>query len=35
MALRDKLLPILSILPVVGPAVYLLLRPKTGEEESK
>jgi len=28
---REKLLPILSFLPVVGPAIYLLLRPKTGE----
>ena len=26
---RDKVLPILSVLPVVGPAIYLLLRPKT------
>jgi len=26
---RDKWLPVLSVLPVVGPAVYLLLRPKT------
>lgn len=25
---RDKVLPILSVLPVVGPALYLLLRPK-------
>lgn len=30
---REKLLPILSVLPVVGPATYLLLRPKTGDEE--
>lgn len=26
---RDKVLPFLSVLPVVGPALYLLLRPKT------
>jgi hypothetical protein len=26
---REQLLPLLSVLPVVGPAVYLLLRPKT------
>lgn len=26
---RDKFLPVLSLLPVVGPALYLLLRPKT------
>ncbi|KAK9823772.1 hypothetical protein WJX72_005409 [[Myrmecia] bisecta] len=25
---RDKLLPILSLLPVVGPAIYLVLRPR-------
>mmetsp|Transcript_16127 Transcript_16127/g.34903 ORF Transcript_16127/g.34903 Transcript_16127/m.34903 type:complete len:271 (+) Transcript_16127:1-813(+) len=31
---REKLLPILSVLPVVGPAVYLLLRPKSGEQSS-
>lgn len=30
---KDKLLPILSLLPVVGPATYLLLRPKTGEDK--
>lgn len=27
---RDALLPVLSVLPVVGPALYLLLRPRTG-----
>jgi hypothetical protein len=26
---REQLLPLLSVLPVVGPALYLLLRPKT------
>ncbi len=26
---RDQLLPLLSVLPVVGPALYLVLRPKT------
>ena len=26
---REQLLPLLSLLPVVGPALYLLLRPKT------
>jgi hypothetical protein len=28
-AQRGQLLPLLSVLPVVGPALYLLLRPKT------
>jgi len=26
---RDQLLPVLSVLPALGPAIYLLLRPKT------
>jgi hypothetical protein len=26
---REQLLPILSFIPVLGPAIYLLLRPKT------
>lgn len=26
---RDKWIPLLSVLPVVGPAIYLVLRPKT------
>ncbi len=30
---RDKLLPLLSVLPVVGPALYLVLRPKTDLSE--
>lgn len=25
---RDKVLPLLSVLPVVGPALYLCLRPR-------
>ena len=28
---RDNVLPFLSLLPLVGPAVYLMLRPKTGD----
>jgi hypothetical protein len=26
---RDKLVPLLGFLPLVGPSLYLLLRPKT------
>ena len=29
---RDTLIPILSLLPAIGPALYLVLRPKTGDE---
>lgn len=25
---RDKVLPVLSLLPLLGPAIYLCLRPK-------
>lgn len=30
---RDTLIPILSFLPVLGPALYLVLRPKAGDDE--
>jgi len=30
---RDKLLPVLSLIPVLGAAVYLVLRPKAGGQE--
>ena len=29
---RETLVPILSLLPAIGPALYLVLRPKTGDE---
>lgn len=32
---REQLLPLLCILPVVGPVTYLLLRPKTGDEKEE
>lgn len=31
---RDTLVPVLSLLPLVGPSLYLLLRPKTYDSQS-
>lgn len=34
LACRNTLVPLLSLLPLVGPCIYLLLRPKAYSDDS-